>query len=337
MILETDENGHCSYLGGPCRKLRNSKNGVCVAQTRDCLDPSLDGDRPFILCPQRMLPALGIILGHHYGSDMGSVVLVPEQPLREKPPTKKIDYVSVLPGTRNMAAIEVQTIGIRGNIGEEYHHLLGDDPEDFESRVQGTNQADMLGLLIMQLVQKGSFLRHIGMPCYVLIQEPNLNYLMNQIPVAAVPPAVADITIFSVDLDGDALVPVRTLGVNLGELAQGGSLLGALSQRYVGGLPSPQVALATFEDRVIRRAENRGLYHGYRAEVWGQLQEELGAMCQCGHSRREHDSEGACTSGEVVGFDGPIPETEPCPCTGFVATESTAPPTNLSEEGLPPV
>jgi len=317
VIIEYDDDGWCPRRNKPCEKIKRSLNGVCVMEHQGCR---------YVICPLYLGTALPMLVPLRYDPDDCSDVVFVNEQIIHTPPSPRVDFVMAHPGTREMAGVELQSINITGNIRKLYNELSGRKHKDkdhdklVDSYNRGVNQTNMLKYLGTQILQKGSFFRYIGIPYIVLIQEPNLQYILRQVPVTQVSPEDANLIFYSVDLDenGD-LQPVRQYEVDVGHLphVENPSFVMALLQKHTSFDLSPEDARREFEERVFRRAEKKGLLHPYHVKRMALLEAEMEELCECGHTRREHWG-GPCVSGELIGVDGAIPELDPCPCTEFV-------------------
>jgi hypothetical protein len=306
MILEHDEDGWCKHRKEPCEKRRLSLNGVCMIS---------DSAGPTIICPRRLYQALAFIPPLHFKeNELADVVMTTEQRVL-KDENYQIDFVAFHPGdARIVVPIEVQAVNIVGNVGDEYKHLIGEGPPS--DKKHAPNRTNMHRYLLMQLIQKGSVLQHVGLPYYVIIQEANLQYVLKKTAEFDYlrPPDQADVIFFSVDLDEQwELKLIRKVGVDWA------TFLRALLQAFLQDLPSPEDALADFLHLVHKRALDQGLLHAYHAKVAEKVEAEWGEVCTCGHTRRQHNGwEGPCNEGALIGFEGSLADVDWCECNGFV-------------------
>jgi hypothetical protein len=253
----------------------------------------------------------------HFGAEAPQVKLLPEKNLLDERSSPRSDFVAFLPGSRaahgrlNLITIEVQAVGITGNVGQQYQFWAKGKSQEGLADTASANQVNSYSFLVTQIIQKGGFLRHIGVPNHVLLQEPNLSYLMDRIPFTPVP-SDGDIIFTSVDLAaGDQLEVQRVVRADFSDFLE------SFGRRFV--IAEPEQARQDYEDSVVSHAEKLGLYHDHLTRILEQLNAEESVLCSCGHSRQEHAfRSGICRTGEVTGLtpEG-IPETKDCECQRF--------------------
>lgn len=217
----------CRFMNAPCEKYIQYRFGYCsvtyaaaddegVRQTYAVCDHRLDGE------------PVQAALRDHFGPAADKVQLVPEVVLTN--PRTSFDYVAITVDPKqeisDVAVIETQAIDIRGGgVGPAWKAWMKGEPEkwreyftaDAKARSRrkdvvayGVNMANIFKRLGLQVAVKGSYLKGIGVPFYVVMQHRPFEYLRRRIRFeeGANP---WDITFMTFDYTGDRK-PDGTLG-----------------------------------------------------------------------------------------------------------------------------
>lgn len=188
----------CRFMGAPCEKYIQYRFGYCsvtyaaaddegARQTYAVCDHRLDGE------------PVQAALRDHFGQVMDRVRLVPEVVLSN--PRTSFDFVAItLDGGQqinDVAVIETQAIDIRGGgVGPAWQAWMKGEPEKWrnyftaDAKVRsrrkdvvayGVNMANIYKRLGLQVAVKGSYLKGIGVPFYVVMQHRPFEYLRRRI------------------------------------------------------------------------------------------------------------------------------------------------------------
>lgn len=259
---QATEQEFCRFAKKACEKLRQYGFGYCSV-TYAAAD---DGGKSYTyaVCDHRLDGApLAHVIADHF--ETRKYRLVPEIVLRE--PRTSFDYVAqATDNPDDVIAIETQSIDIRGGgVGSAWRAWKEGKTSQWraffteaatlkgrkDTVAYGVNMANIYKRLGLQVAVKGSYLKGIGVPFYVLMQDRPFQYLHRRIcfrPCAEGEPW--DITFVTFDYedatDANGVIPfvhrqtVRTTVAN-----------------YVSALSSDpgmaQKARADFLDRVSRK------------------------------------------------------------------------------------
>lgn len=192
------EKRFCRFMGAPCEKYIQYRFGYCSVTYAAADDEGVR--RTYAVCDHRLDgEPIKAVLADHFGRAASEVRLVPEVVLTS--PRTSFDYVAITVGAdgsiTDVAAIETQAIDIRGGgVGPAWKAWMDGKPENWrkyftldakaKSRRQdivayGVNMANIYKRLGLQVAVKGSYLRGIGVPFYVLMQHRPFEYLRRRI------------------------------------------------------------------------------------------------------------------------------------------------------------
>ena len=187
---------HCPFAETPCEKYRQYGFGYCSVtyaaeddggerQTYAVCDHRLDGE------------PLQVAIRDHFGSRSANVHLVPEIVLTN--PRTSFDFAAFTVSDGeidDLVIIETQAIDIRGGgvgpawraweAGEvvrwrEYFTKESAAKGRRDTVAYGVNMANIYKRLGMQVAVKGSYLKSIGIPFYVAMQDRPFQYLRRRI------------------------------------------------------------------------------------------------------------------------------------------------------------
>jgi hypothetical protein len=188
----------CRFMGAPCEKYIQYRFGYCSVTYAAADDEGVQ--RTYAVCDHRLDgEPIQAVLADHFGRAAGKVKLVPEVMLTN--PRTAFDYVAITVGAggdiADVAAIETQSIDIRGGgVGPAWEAWVAGKPEEWrkyftadakaKSRRQdivayGVNMANIYKRLGLQVAVKGSYLKSIGVPFYVVMQHRPFEYLRRRI------------------------------------------------------------------------------------------------------------------------------------------------------------
>lgn len=205
----------CPFAGTACEKFKQYGYGYCsvsyaaqddrgVRNTYAVCDHRLDGG------PVRRAVA------DHFGNNP-TVQLVPEVGLMT--PKTSFDFCAFTvenDEVNDVIAIETQSIDIRGGgVGPAWAALMEGRKEEWrgyftvealkknrkDTVAYGVNMANIYKRLGLQVAEKGSFLKRIAVPFYVVMQHLPFRYLRRRIPFEEVHGAW-DITFMTFDYNG---------------------------------------------------------------------------------------------------------------------------------------
>lgn len=207
----------CPFAGNTCEKYRQYRFGYCsvVYAARD------DGGKQYkyAVCDHRLDGApLEKVLLEHFGPG-SSPQIIPEIKLHDL--RTSIDYVAV---ERDAAgeileaiAIETQAIDLRGGgVGPAWEAWVAGEIEDWreyftkealkkgrkDNVAYGVNMANITKRLGLQVAVKGAYLKGMGIPLYVVMQDRPFEYLLRRIPfLQNSSDEVADINFVTFDYD----------------------------------------------------------------------------------------------------------------------------------------
>lgn len=192
------EKRFCRFMGAPCEKFIQYRFGYCSV-TYAAADDERER-RTYAVCDHRLDgEPIQAVLADHFDRAAAKARLVPEVVLAN--PRTSFDYVAIRLGTdgeiADAVAIETQAIDIRGGgVGPAWAAWMDRKPEKWrdyftadakaKSRRQdivayGVNMANIYKRLGLQVAVKGSYLKGIGVPFYVVMQHRPFEYLRRRI------------------------------------------------------------------------------------------------------------------------------------------------------------
>lgn len=254
----------CPFAGTPCEKWRQYRFGYCSVQYAAADDERRR--RVYAVCDHRLDgPPVRRAIQDHFG-DRSDVHLVPEIVLTK--PRTSFDYVAftIVDGAiADAIAIEAQAIDIRGGgVGPAWRAWLDGKQADWRSYfteeakkkgrkdnvAYGVNMANIYKRLGLQVAEKGAYLKRIGVPLYVVMQDRPFQYLRRRIPFE-IDASSRDVTFMTFDYTGRTgansqleFPPVQTVRTSL-EL---------YTEALMAGSRSSESDRKFFLDRVKRKA-----------------------------------------------------------------------------------
>lgn len=206
----------CPFARTACEKFRQYKFGYCSVSYAAADDNGLR--HTYAVCDHRLdgEPVRRAILDH-FGSAAADVRLVPEVVLTT--PRTSFDYVAFTlkkGEISDVVAIETQAIDIRGggvgpawsawqdgkkHVWREYFTAEAKKKNRKDTVAYGVNMANIYKRLGLQVAEKGAYLKRIGVPFYVVMQDRPFLYLRRRIPFKEVQGAW-DITFLTSDYTG---------------------------------------------------------------------------------------------------------------------------------------
>lgn len=210
----TQQRRWCPFAAVACEKFRQYGFGYCSVTYAAADDEGIP--RTYAVCDHRLDGApLTHVIKDHFGSTQPLVV--PEIVLTN--PRTSFDYVALDRNhNENIIAIETQAIDIRGGgVGPAWRSWLDGKTADWrkyfteeaaakgrkDTVAYGVNMANIYKRLGLQVAVKGSFLKAIGVPFYVLMQDRPFEYLRRRIRFADAPQKW-DVTFITFDYSGSA-------------------------------------------------------------------------------------------------------------------------------------
>jgi len=204
----------CPFMGLQCEKFRQYGYGYCSV-TYAAAD---DGGQAttYAVCDHRLDgPPLRHVVADHFGAL--PTTLVPEVVLTS--PRTSFDFVAFeKDNIENVIAIETQAIDIRGGgVGPAFRAWQDGKPEEWrdyftreaaekkrkDNVAYGVNMANIYKRLGLQVAVKGSYLKGVEVPFYVLMQDRPFQYLRRRINFKEVN-SDWDITFITFDYSGAA-------------------------------------------------------------------------------------------------------------------------------------
>jgi len=188
----------CRFMGAPCEKWIQYRFGYCSLTYAAADDERVR--RTYAVCDHRLDgPPVQAAVRDYFKGTAGEVRLVPEVVLTK--PRTSFDYVAITLDAggeiADAAAIETQAIDIRGGgVGPAWMAWLEGKPEKWreyftadaqrKSRrkdivAYGVNMANIYKRLGLQVAVKGTYLKGIGVPFYVVMQHRPFEYLRRRI------------------------------------------------------------------------------------------------------------------------------------------------------------
>ena len=187
----------CRFTGTECEKFRQYGFGYCSVTYAAADDTGVS--RTYAVCDHRVDgPPVAEAMRDHFGST--PYRLVPEIVLTN--PRTSFDYVAMATNdVENVLAMETQAIDIRGGgVGPAWHAWADgkiDEWRDYFSKeaakkgrkdtvAYGVNMANIYKRLGLQVAVKGTYLKGIGVPFYVVMQDRPFQYLRRRINFEAI-------------------------------------------------------------------------------------------------------------------------------------------------------
>lgn len=187
----------CPFTNSKCEKFRQYGYGYCSVTYAAADDKQQSST--YAVCDHRLDGApLAHIVTDHFGGKHAR--LVPEIVLTE--PRTSFDYVAVgEDDADDVIAIETQAIDIRGGgVGPAWRAWVDGKTHQWREYFReealrkgrkdtvsyGVNMANIYKRLGLQVAVKGSYLKGIGVPFYVLMQDRPFQYLRRRINFAPV-------------------------------------------------------------------------------------------------------------------------------------------------------
>ena len=204
----------CRFTGTECEKFRQYGFGYCSVTYAAADDGGIP--RTYAVCDHRIDgPPVMLALRDHFGDT--PAVLVPEIVLTN--PRTSFDYVAFASeDVENILAMETQAIDIRGggvgpawqawheekpHLWREYFSKEAAEKGRKDTVAYGVNMANIYKRLGLQVAVKGSYLKGIRVPFYVLMQDRPFQYLRRRINFeSAAPDESWDICFMTFDYGG---------------------------------------------------------------------------------------------------------------------------------------
>ena len=256
----------CPFADTACEKFRQYGYGYCSVSYAAADDDGVR--RTYAVCDHRLdgVP-VAKTAGDHFGA-MDNLRIVPEIVLTT--PRTSFDYVAIKVSEGEIVdviSIETQAIDIRGGgVGPAWKAWFDGKQAEWrksftvealakkrkDNVAYGVNMANIYKRLGLQVVEKGSFLKRIGVPLYVVMQDLPYQYLRRRIPFEPIVQGEAwDIAFmtfeYSDHVDGDGSLEFTHRQIVRTTL---GSYAAALS----GGSSAESVDRAEFLGRIKRKA-----------------------------------------------------------------------------------
>jgi hypothetical protein len=187
----------CRFAGTVCEKYRQYGYGYCSVSYAAVDDAAIA--RVYAVCDHRLDgEPVRAALRDHFGSRHEAVTLVPEVVLPD--PRTSFDYAAFTTRDNDiddLIVIETQAIDIRGGgVGPAWRAWFEGRPERWreyftdEARAKGrrdtvaygVNMANIYKRLGLQVAVKGSYLKALAVPFYVLMQDRPFQYLARRVP-----------------------------------------------------------------------------------------------------------------------------------------------------------
>lgn len=182
----------CPFTNTECEKFRQYRFGYCSVTYAAADDAGQSFT--YAVCDHRLDGApLAHVVADHFGSR--PTLLVPEIVLTE--PRTSFDYVALAKDNHDdVIAIETQAIDIRGGgVGPAWRAWSDDKTSEWrdyftreakekgrkDNVAYGVNMANIYKRLGLQVAVKGSYLKEIHVPFYVLMQDRPFQYLRRRI------------------------------------------------------------------------------------------------------------------------------------------------------------
>ncbi len=209
---------HCRFTGKACEKFQQYGYGYCSVLY--AAESHRHEHRVYSVCDHRLDgEPVQAAIRDFFGTHASQVQVIDEIVLTN--PRASFDYVAVLdgaPGGSSAIAIETQAIDIRGGgVGPAWKAWMEGNPERWreyfteeakrkrrkDTVAYGVNMGNIYKRLGMQVAVKGSFLKRIGIPFYVLMQDKPFEYLRHRVPFETTQAKSWDITFMTFDYTGE--------------------------------------------------------------------------------------------------------------------------------------
>ena len=208
----------CRFAGTPCEKFRQYKAGYCAVTYAAADDGGVR--RTYAVCDHRLdgEPVWHAVRDHFGRTD--GVELAAEVSVGK--PRRAFDYAAFTHQggeVDDLIVIETQTIDMRGGgVMPAWQALLDGKPEQWrqyftkdaaergrrDTVAYGVNMANIYKRLGSQIVFKGVYLKDLGIPLYVVMQDRPYRYLRRRIAFPEAPDGAWDITFVTFDYTGAA-------------------------------------------------------------------------------------------------------------------------------------
>lgn len=182
----------CPFSQVPCEKYRQYRFGYCSVTYAAADDEK--SEYTYAVCDHRLDgPPLHFVLQDFFASRPAT--MVSEIVLTD--PRQSFDYVAFDKNdVNNLIAIETQAVDLRGggvgpawraleegkvDIWRSYFTREAKQKNRKDNVAYGVNMANIYKRLGLQVAAKGQFLREIGIPFYVLMQDRTFDYLRKRI------------------------------------------------------------------------------------------------------------------------------------------------------------
>lgn len=209
----------CPFAQNKCEKFRQYSFGYCSVTYA-----AADDDRQrytYAVCDHRVDgPPLQLAIKDHFGPK--SVQIASEVVLTD--PRTSFDYVAFVASEgkiEDAIVVETQAIDIRGGgVGPAWKAWMSDDVANWRSYftreaaekgrsdtvAYGVNMANIYKRLGLQVATKGTLLKAIGVPFYVVMQDRPFRYLRRRVQFKEAPKdSPWDITFMTFDYTGSRL------------------------------------------------------------------------------------------------------------------------------------
>ncbi len=256
----------CPFAGGSCEKYRQYRFGYCSVSYAAETDGGVR--KTYAVCDHRLDGApLQMAIADHFANP-ASVKMAKEVVL--KSPRTSFDYVffELEKGAIcNPVAVETQSIDLRGGgVGPAWRAWEAGEPEKWRAHFSveakkkgrrdtvdyGVNMANVFKRLGVQVAEKGEYLKKIGVPLYIVMQDPPFQYLRSRVkfqPVAS--NKDWDITFLTFDYTGRKL---RNGQLEFANIQTVRTTVASYSAALAAGSRSSTHDLAHFLERVKRKA-----------------------------------------------------------------------------------
>lgn len=218
--LDAHDRRHCPFARQPCEKFRQYGFGYCSVTYAAADDGGTR--RTYAVCDHRLDgPPIQHAIADYFKERAPQVKVAAEIVLPD--PRTSFDFVAFESAggvVGNAIAIEAQAIDIRGGgVGPAWKALLDKRRSDWRSYftteaaakgrrdtvAYGVNMANIYKRLGLQVAAKGAYLKAIGIPLYVVMQDRPFRYLKRRIDFAEAADSQWDITFVTFDYTGEVL------------------------------------------------------------------------------------------------------------------------------------
>ncbi|MCC7247658.1 MAG: hypothetical protein IT473_03455 [Lysobacter sp.] len=190
----------CPFAGTACEKFKQYKYGYCSVTY--AAQDHMGSQRTYAVCDHRLDgDPVARAIADRFGSTPG--IQLASEVVLDKPKTS-FDYVAYAQERdliTDAIAIETQAIDIRGGgVGpawnawqdgklsqwRDYFSIAARSKNRKDVVAYGVNMANIYKRLGLQVAEKGAYLKRIGVPFYVVMQDLPFLYLRRRIPFSAV-------------------------------------------------------------------------------------------------------------------------------------------------------